>query len=42
MLAIIMQISPGAPNLVKIRQKYWAVSMKTSGRLIISGDINLP
>jgi len=32
----------GNPNLVKIRQNYRAVNMKTSGRLIMSGDINSP
>jgi len=40
MLATLMQINPGAPNLVKIRQKYRAVYMKTSGCLIVPGDIN--
>jgi hypothetical protein len=37
-----MNIYREDPNLVKIRQKYRALYMKTEERFIVAGDIKLP
>ena len=41
-LGSCMEICRENPDLVKIRQKYWALYMKTEVRVIVVGNINLP